>query len=716
MTAEARRQAPSSLAEDFCSERPTHPDRLASCLPPLLDALGWHGDRSIIIEALPHFTESLGLDEFLNVMARLRFRAKTSELALDRLDGRLTPCLFVPRAGDPMVVFKIQPDAALVFDSADCAHKEIPLGGPAGTAAFFLTDEAGESQLQKPRPNWFRTALAGFHRLIGQGFMLSFFLFLLAAATPLFVMLIYDQIPFFENSRTLGYIVAGVSVFVISEFAMRLVRSRLLGFLGARLSYIVGTEVFRRIVYLPSAYTESASIGAQLARIKDFESAKSFLAGQAMNSLLEMPMVVVLIIALALVDGIVVLVPLVAIAVFVVLTLVMLPVVGRLNEISAQAGSRRQEIVIEMLSKLRHIRFSGADEAWRRRYRDLSADTSHGAYRNAQINSLITVTTNFLVMAAGAITMLVGVTRVMANEMTPGALMAAMLFSWRILAPLRDGFMVVMQIGRVRRSVSQLDRLMLLDIESRASAFRGQARQLKGQVEFRQVSLRYFPESQPALLSLDFEARPGETVAITGHDGAGKSTLLKLILGMYKPQAGHIVLDGIPLRQFDPFVLRQSIGYAPQEHQLFHGTIEQNLRLGHPAASRERIETVCGMVGLADEIGSLPEGLLTRLGDQRIKQLPDSFTWRMILARALIRPTQLLLLDEPTRRDDPESVRRFLELLALLQKQEITILMATRHASYIQAAHKVLWLDGGRRKFFGPTTEALPRMNREWRS
>ncbi len=167
--------------------------------------------------------------------------------------------------------------------------------------------------------------------------------------------------------------------------------------------------------------------------------------------------------------------------------------------------------------------------------------------------------------------MAMSVTNVLAQEMTMGALVACMILVWRVLAPLRSGFVVMLQVERINKSVLQVDRLMNLDIEQHTESLLTLNRELRGDVEFSQVSIRYMSDAHPALLGVSFSVSHGEVLAIAGHDGAGKSTILKLIMGLYRPQAGRIALDNTSLRQMDPLSLRRSIGYAPQTPQFFMG-------------------------------------------------------------------------------------------------------------------------------------------------
>ena len=691
----------------------TLPGGLAPCIPPLLDALGWRGSDVHLVEAMPHFSESLDLSDLLNVMANLKFASSSMEARLDTLDPSVLPCLFIDETGHALVLTKGDGSSLLAFDVDTGAYHQIKSASKRGTAYFFSQVDSRGHSLHRTQSEWFRKVLSRFSKTLGQGLLISFLLSVLALSLPLFVMTIYDQMPFFDNNTTLAYIVLGVLVFILSDFGLRLIRSGIQSFIAARLGNIVGNEVFRRILYLPPAHTESASIGSQAARIKDFDTVRDFFSGQAFVALLEIPFIILLVFTMWVLGGTVVYVPLVAIALFGILAAIYLPLVKRANDEVAKAGSVRQELVMEMLTKMRAIKLTSTPVMWETRYRHLSAECIAKSYHASQLASQINVLTNMLIMGAGVSTMAMSVTNVFAKQMTMGALVACMILVWRVLAPLRSGFVVMLQVERINKSVKQVDRLMDLDIEQHMESLLMLSRELRGNVDFSQVSIRYMRDAQPALLGVNFSISHGEVLAIAGHDGAGKSTVLKLIMGLYRPQAGQISLDNTSLRQMDPLSLRRSVAYAPQTPQFFYGTIAQNLRLTNPVAPDGEVMDACLLAGVLDEIEELPDGLETRIGDYQMKQMPEAFLKKLNLARTLLRPAPLLLLDEAMERPNFEEKDAFIHMLDEL-RGTTTIVAVTNHSGYLKEADKILWLEKGRVRMFGPSAEVLPNLPEQY--
>lgn len=685
----------------------------AACLSPLLDALGWRGEQSKLLEMMPHFLQhDLDLESFRGALANLRFVSMVREMPLKRMDLRLLPCLFVPDHRAPMVLMHGNGEQFLAFDGGTQTFGEIQAGNLSGLAVFFSPISDESPSLLKRQKGWFARVMARFKGPVRMHVLISLLLTLLAFATPLFIMTIYNQLPFLDSPLKLLYLVTGVAVFLGSDFGLKTTRLWLASRVSARMGYIVSNEMLRRILYLPPPYTEAASISAQNARIKDFDSVREFIGSPAATALVDLPFVALLLLGLYLMAGHVALVPLTAMALFAVLAWGMRTKIKQAAEEDAEVLSRRQETLIEALSKLRTIKASGSRSTWLERLRTAQASLALSGYRNAQLSALMDTLTNFLVMAAGVGTLAVAVSGVIQGTMSMGAMIGAKFLVWRILAPLRSGFTVMMQLDRIRKSVAQLDKFMTFEVEDRTDIGLTMTRRVRGEIAFSRVSLRYQLESQPVLLGVDLSAGPGRCLLISGHDGAGKSSVLKLILGMYTPQAGRISLDGVNVRQYDPAILRQLAAYAPEFPQFFHGTIAQNLDLASPGVSPEEMRTACAKAGVIQEIEALPAGLETRLGDFKAGQLSFDFHRRLAFARALIRSAPLLLVDQVLDKLDAQALALPLETLREAREQR-TLILVSNNPRLFTLAHTVLWLEGGRVRRHGPAQEVIPTLSRQ---
>jgi ATP-binding cassette subfamily C protein/ATP-binding cassette subfamily C protein LapB len=305
--------------------------------------------------------------------------------------------------------------------------------------------------------------------------------------------------------------------------------------------------------------------------------------------------------------------------------------------------------------------------------------------------------------------LLVGVTAVLGQGMTTGALIAGMMLIWRVLGPLQAGFVLLSRWEQTRTSIRQLDSMMALETEHPP---RGQARMAppqRGDIVFQRVSLRYLAQAEPVLSGVSFSIQHGEVAAITGGDGSGKSSLMKLVAGIYRPQGGVIRINGHDVRSYDPGVLRRSIAWVPQTPELLYGTIAQNLRLARPSATDAMLQEATEMAHVREAIEALPNGFNTRVGDNSTARLPRSIQQRIALARAVLREAPILMLDEPVSGLDDECAAAVGKIIAA-RRGHATILMATHRPSDIRIADRVLHLSEGQLEVSvpGPSAGKVP--------
>ncbi|CAA7616063.1 peptidase domain-containing ABC transporter [Magnetospirillum sp. UT-4] len=678
---------------------------LAACLLPLLKALKWKGDPRHVAESLPHFADELDLTGLRNVMAHLNYSSRPVRVEVIDIDPRLLPCLFLPDDGPALVLKSLSDNILDVFDSAVGVSRKITDPDLKGTAFFFTPlSDTGPS-----RVGWFRTVIERFRPLFWQCFFVTLFMNVMALATPIFVMSIYDRVIPTGSLSMLTAFSIGVAMALAVDTMLRAVRARMLAFIGARLDNIMGNNVFEHILSLPPGFTERATIGAQVARIKDFESVREFFTGPLATVFMELPFVLFYFAIIFMLGGVLALVPVIATFLFIIGGFAVMPVVRKNVSVASRAASRRQEFLVETLGKLRAVKLSAGEHTWVKRYRDMSARAAYGGFKNGIFSAMINTGSNVLIVSAGMATIATGVIGVIEGTMTTGALIAAMMLVWRVLTPLQTAFTMIQRLEQVRGSIRQIDQLMALKPERDPKAMVAPLKNLKGRISFSRVSLRYSNEADPALVGISFDVEPGEVVAVTGRNGSGKSTIIKLMLGLYAPQAGSIRIDSSDIRQIDPVELRHAVAYVPQVCNLFFGTIAQNLRLASPTASDADIRWACELADVWDEINALPRGLQTRVGDGTIDHLPTSFVQKLSLTRAYLKRAPIMLFDEPVNGLDFEGDRQFMQAVDYFRGQS-TIFMVTHRPSHLRFADRILVFDAGYLKLGGPADEVRARI------
>lgn len=376
---------------------------------------------------------------------------------------------------------------------------------------------------------------------------------------------------------------------------------------------------------------------------------------------------------------------------------------------TSRSSARRKRFLVETLSNARAIKYSAGITNWQSRFRELAADSAMANLRGGQLSAAVTTISHVLMVSAGLATLAVGALKVIDCDMTVGALVAVMILVWRVLGPLQTGFVASSHFEQVRTSIGQIDELMKLRPERDPYSRPTAPKKLTGRLNFNNVSMRYHPNADPALLGATFQLSPGTIAAVLGTSGSGKSTILKLVASLYQPQAGCIVLDGVDIRQIDPLRLRTMIGYVPQVCHLFRGTIAQNLRLAHPTASDDDLRAATDEAALLEDFLALPEGFNTRIGDYKSGQLPSGFRQRLSLARAYLMQAPLLLLDEPVNNLGHRGDQAFMETIEKL-RGETTVLLVTHRPSHALLADQIIFMHCGRVIFTGTYDAALKKI------
>ncbi len=334
----------------------------------------------------------------------------------------------------------------------------------------------------------------------------------------------------------------------------------------------------------------------------------------------------------------------------------------------------------------------GLSNKFRTKFEQISAAASIDNLRTANINAVINNVSQATVQIAGTLTIGAGVVGVINGNLSGAVLMAAMMLVWKILSPLTTGLSVFSQFVRIKQSLGQLNRMMSMPLE--ALDDETSAAKFHGNIGFKGVSLRYRADYRPALINIELAVNKGEFVVITGHEGAGKTSLLKLLIGMYKSQAGLITIDGANIQQLPPSLLRRSITYLPQNDTLFSVSIEKNMKYYSPASSDYELQRSLELLGLKEEIDAMPDGMNTSIATLKSSGNFTSFGRRLCLARSFLNNSNIVLLDEPGKGLEKKEIKSLQSLLENLKSKK-TLIITSNNPAIIKMADKVVTLNMG---------------------
>lgn len=724
MTALAPLAAPHAAATAAFRPAPIGGDGLAGfrpatdwgrCLLPFLAALGWAGDARRLAEALPHGAEALDREDLRTVLAELGWKTRPQAGRIADLDPRTLPALFVSPRGEPVVVVAARDDGWHVVPGGDGLPQVLPAGDPrlSGRGELWQAEPLGEAGKQAERDlGWH--LLRRFRRLLLALGLLTLCSNLLALALPLFIMAAYAFVLPAGSpaaaTQMLLWLGGGLGLALAGDWALRRLRARAVAHLGARVEWLVGVAVFRKLMSMPARMVEGASVNRQMARLRQYESLRDFFTGPLVGVVLDLPFVTVFVAAIAILSPALALVVMALVLLFAIVATVALPAAKRSQARLATAREARQAMTMELLSDVEALQAAGLERAFLERFRLTAAEAAEAARRQAGLTARLQAFAQVAMLGTGAAVLFVGTAEVLAGLLSPGALVAVMAIAWRTVSPLQTAFLALPRLQQTAAAFAQLRRLLEVPSERDLSAVPRLRRRFAGRIAARGLGFRWEQGADPAVAGLGLEIRAGEILAVTGASGSGKSTLLRLLGGVVRPQAGAVALDGIDLRQIDPVTLRRQVVWLPQQDRLVHGTVAQNLRLADPTAPEAALIEAAQAAGILAEVEALPEGFETRLTERLRASLSPGFVQALLLARVWLREGSVLLLDDPAQHLDGATERAFTARLEACRGRQ-TVVMVTARPSHMRLADRLIVLSEGRIVADGPPAAILSGRN-----
>ncbi|MEJ2124052.1 MAG: ATP-binding cassette domain-containing protein [Alphaproteobacteria bacterium] len=676
-----------------------------ACLDPLLMALGWSGNERHFHEALPYQENLETLEDLRAVLFRMHFATEPKPTVICKIDSQFFPCLFVT-SDKILVLFSYEDDGSMIAYEGTKQQFTVIRDFTLSGTAYFLTpiDVEGERKEMQKHP-WLSFATARFKHLLTLIFTLGFVTSLLALALPIYVINVYDKAIGTDSVSVLLALTIGIIVALATDIMLRQLKGRAQAYFGARLDTLVGNNAFSQLLHMNVSMTEQSAVGSQITRFRQMENLRDIVTGPLAGALIDLPFVIIFIIAIAIIGGSLAWVPTLLVVAYALLSAVILPMIQRNIAQAGEARSKLQDFVLEALGNQRAIRNISAERVFVERFKALSKDFSLKNLRTRAITFNTHIISQTLMLIAGVLTLGIGTIMALNNALTVGALIGVMALVWRVLNPLHQAFISLTRLGQTLQCIKMINKLMRLPVERIPNLFPSVNRTFGGQLDMHRLIFSYKTRKEPVLRGLNCTVAPGEIVVLTGKSGEGKSTMVKAILGLYQMQSGAILADGRDIRQLDPGEWRQAISYVPAHRHLFSGSIADNITLANPTASEVDIISAAKDTGLMDvEFEEfMPDGLDTQLNNQRLHAMPEDMKQRIILARSFAKPASIYLFDTPEQDLGASGIECVLKKLQHLRGVS-SVVMLTNRAELIKLADRVLYVHGGQVTWNGTPT------------
>ncbi len=565
-------------------------------------------------------------------------------------------------------------------------------------------EERASSQKTAKAGHWFWSTIGLSWRIYRDVLIASLLINVFALASPLFVMNVYDRVVPNNAVETLWALAVGIILIFLFDYLLKQLRVYFIEIAGKKSDILLSATIFERV--LGAKFDKHpSSVGAFVSQLRDFESIRNFITSATITGFVDLPFVLLFILVIAMIGGPLVWIPLVIIPFILLYSLISQRFVQQAVTNSFVASAQKSATLVEAMTNLETLKILNAEGRVLRKWEKAVALLSYWGLKSRLWSSGTMSFAGLMQQLSGVLIVIAGVYAISENELTMGGLIACVLLSSRVLAPLAQVAGLMVQYQQSKVALSSLEQIVLKEQERPEGKNFIKRENFVGGVEFVDVNFSYPGEELKALDRINFRIEAGEKVAIIGKLGSGKSTIHKLIANLYRPQDGSIRVDGIDINQIDPADLRDNIGYVPQENLLFYGSIRENIAYKLHSVSDAEVIAAADIAGVSNFVNAHPHGF-DRKVSERGENLSGGQKQAISIARALIGNPSIVLLDEPSASMDSSSEQRLIEKLqqALLKK---TLVLVTHKTTLLALVDRLIVMDKGRIVADGPKDKVL---------
>jgi len=632
---------------------------------------------------------------------QLGFSTRGLKLDYETLRSVALPCIVHWKGYHFVVVYKIDEKHVWVCDPALGHRKFRKENFLESWQGITLTLEPGvEFEKQEEDTSSIRNFLqfvVPYKTLLFEIAVASLLLNLFGLATPIFTQNIVDKVLVHQNISMLNIMLIGMLIVAVFRILTMIVRQYLIVHVGMKIDLRMLVQFYKHLLALPLNYFKVRKIGDFVSRFNENVTIRDFLTETALSIILDTILIIVYFLLMFYYNVKLTLLVLLFIPAFILIALVFTPILRRLNIDSFTARSESHSHLIESIHGIETVKATNTEYPtrwkWENKFiKNLNVDfklLKAGVYFDSLGDFVGTLCSTFILWF--------GAQTVIKGGLSIGQLMAFMALLGSVMTPLNRIINVWDDIQQTLVSVDRLNDVFAAKTEFPEAKDDDKGiilRKPRGEVSFENVYFRFGGEDDPYILSnISLKISPGQRVAVVGRSGSGKTTLAKLIARFYDATEGKVMIDGYNVKNLNLSNLRRLVGFVLQEYFLFNGTIRENISLGDPEESLEKIVEAAKLANAHDFISNLGMGYDTRVGESGL-QLSGGQKQRVAIARVLYAKPKIIIFDEATSSMDTESEQAIQKNLEEILKDKTAIIIAHR-LSTVRNAARIIVLDNG---------------------
>lgn len=690
-------------------------DPLLGCLIALTKIFEDPRTPDALIYGLPLEDNRLTPNLFVRAADRVRISARITNRKLEKIPDVVLPAVILLKDKRACILLKRNgTNAEVIFPETGEGTQTVPFSELedkySGYSIFvrpnfkFRVDR--DESLHERKGSWFWGTMWQFWPTYIQVILAAFLINSFAIASPLFIMNVYDRVVPNKAMETLSVLAFGVITVVLFDLILKSLRSYFVDNAGKRADVILSSRIFEQVLNI-QVKARPQSAGAFAHHLREFETLRDFFTSATVTALVDLPFLGVFLFIIYLIGGPLAIVPAVAVPVVIIIGLVLQLPMRKSVAQNTEESSQKHGVIIETISALDTVKSLGVEGHMQKEWERFVGQTAQTSVRSRFFAGL---GINLSAAAMQLVTVFVVVYGVYLmsqpdSTMTIGALIASTILTGRTMAPLGQIAGLLTRLNQALAALKGLNQIMALPVERSAEKRQLSRPQIKGEIEFKDVTFKYPGTELPSLSGVSFKIRPGEKVAIIGPVGSGKTTISRLLINLYEPDEGAVLVDGTDIRQIDPSDIRRAVGTVMQDVTLFQGTVRQNITMGHPQADDEMILKSAKLAGVHEFISRHPHGYDLQVGEKGAT-LSGGQRQSLGIARALLPNPPVLMFDEPTSSMDLNSERQFINRLKHYASDK-TLILVTHRTSLFSVVDRIIVLGHGKVVADGPRDEVL---------
>ncbi len=678
------------------------PSALEDVLLQLSQELGRPATLPLLRSALPKGVEQANVEHLLDLctVAGLHCRPLPTQ-KVAQIEDQEFPVLVAAPDGRPVIILRVEEDNSAVLIEPGLS---LPQTRPLIEEPFYHSDcqlfsVPIKSQRLAERWAWFLVPVFENKPIYVQAMIAAVLTNILALSSSIFIMTVYDRVLPNNATESLVALTIGVAIAMVFDLIVKNLRSWFLDGAGARADQKVGQRLFEQLLAMDMS-AKRESVGGLSFIMREFEVVREFLTSATLVALIDLPFVFFFIFVIFLIGGPVAWVPLTLVPLVLLVGLLAQPFLAKLSADGLAEGKNKQSVLVESISGLETLKTSAAGREMRKRWREALVRQSDMSIKTRLLSQIVINFSAFAQQVAQVGIVVIGAFLVADNRATMGSLIASVIIAGRVLSPLSQIASLMTKLVQVRTALKALDQFMQMPLDRPPATTWIRREKIEGSIEFRNVEFAYPSRPNKVLDNVSFKIAAGERVAILGRIGSGKSTISRLVLGLYHPQTGSVLIDGAEVRQIDPFDLRRHMSIVQQDTWLFSGSVRENIAVGAERPTDEEILLAGQKAGVSDFLADHPNGYDLQLAE-RGEGLSGGQRQAICVARALVGNPSVLIMDEPTSSmDTPSEAALVAKLKASTQGK--TLIIITHRTAVLDLVDRVIVMDKGKVVADGP--------------